>query len=145
MRNRNPVGEILCAILYSSIGMVIGGIGAGLAVCGPLGRYVIAIADIPHSAFDAFVIWMIFGLPCLVLVTAIWQFAVLLVAWVVSPVPLSLRLAPSTICVLGIASAACVAIASTFQFELGTLSATIAVSAVAIPPLLLVKRDSGRE
>jgi hypothetical protein len=142
MRTRNPIGGLLRAVLPFALGMVVGGIVAGIAVCGPLGRYVVAFADIPHRSFDAFFIWAVFGLPPLVGVASVWGLAALAVAWAISPVPLSLRLTPQATTALGGVAGAVCAFALAYQFELGVFAVPVALSLVVISPLSLVKRDT---
>ena len=142
MRSRNPLADVLCAIPPFAKGIAIGGIGAGLAVCGPLGKSVVAFADPPHDPWSAFLLWMILALPVLLIGASIWQCAVILVAWILSPLPLSLRLAPSAITLLGIVAAVCFAIALAFEYELGVLATPIAVSFVVISPSLMVRGDT---
>lgn len=142
---RNSIGDLLLAIVPFLKGFVMGEFITGLVVCGPLGKYVIGIADIPHSPFDAFVIWLIFGLPVLALVTSVWESVVLIVIWLVCPMRLVLRLTPNAILVLGIVAAIFATLALTYQFQLGAFAFPIGSLAVVMAPLLLLKRDTDRE
>ena len=142
---RNSIGDLLLAIVPFLKGFAIGEFITGLVVCGPLGKYVIGIADIPHSPFDAFVIWLIFGLPVLALVTGVWESVVLIVIWLVCPMRLVLRLESKAIAALGIIAAVFPTIALTYQFQLGAFAFPIGSSVIVMAPLLFLKRDTDRE
>ena len=145
MPNRRPIGDILSVVLPFAGGMTLGGITSGWVICARLGKYVVAIADISSNWFDAFLIWVLFALPILVATACIWETVVLILMWLICPVPIRPRMASISIVVLGAAAGTCFAVASTFAFELDVYWLPLAVSLIVLAPLLMLKLEHENE
>lgn len=141
MSERHPLSGLLYGIAPFSKGMVIGSIVAGWLVCFVWRAYVFSIADIPASPFNAFLIWILFGVPALILTATVWLAAVFSIARLVSPWPLVFRSSALSLA-LGAVVISGIAIAGPLDrhFALGGLIEALALLSLAVAPFLMLRR-----
>lgn len=143
MSNRQPIGDVFQGISPFLAGMVAGSVVAGGLLCFAFRTYVVAFADKPASPFDAFLIWMLFGVTALLVVAAIWGTIALTLVWILSPWPVTARPGQVLFALGSIASTIItVGVALSSHYGGGAIAALMAMLATLVAPFLMVTRDS---
>ena len=143
MSCRHSLGNVLGGVLPFLGGVLLGGVLAGGLLCFTLKTPAFGVGDPPASSFDAFLMWILFGLPPWTAIALIWQLAILVILWAVSPWPLMARPREALLLLGGIVSAIIAGVVMLgHKYGFSELpSAVIASVPVVIAPFLTVARD----